>query len=314
MALVTEDYFHPETLARLSTFDLRAQMIVEGIRSGMHKSPYHGVSIEFAEHRQYVQGDDLRHLDWKVYGRSDKLYLKQYEQETNLDVILMVDSSGSMDYGTLTRKGDDGQAHTWTKFNHATMLAAAMAYLALAQRDRVGMTVFADGVRALVQRRSTPGHWRQLAAILNTHPVEAQTEVGRSIDQAISKLTNRALFVVISDFFCDDDEIRTAMARLRHRGHDLILLQVMDRQEMQFNFNAAAPFEGLENEGRIHLNPQAVRQSYLEVLSEHIRRLEKLTLSFGFDYQRLDSHESIAPALSYLLARRESLMKKGRAR
>ncbi len=155
MALVTEDYFHPETLARLSTFDLRAQMIVEGIRSGMHKSPYHGVSIEFAEHRQYVQGDDLKHLDWKVYGRSDKLYLKQYEQETNLDVILMVDSSGSMNYGTLQRKVDDGQVLKWTKFNHATMLAAALAYLALAQRDRVGMTVFADGVRALVSRRST---------------------------------------------------------------------------------------------------------------------------------------------------------------
>lgn len=314
MALATEDYFHPETLARLSSFELQAKMVVEGIRSGMHKSPYHGVSIEFAEHRQYTQGDDLRHLDWKVFGRSDKLYLKQFEQETNLDVILMVDSSGSMDYGTMTRRGDDGKAHRWSKFHHATITAAAMAYLALAQRDRVGMAVFADGIRSMITRRSTTGHWRQLAAILNTHTVESETSVGRSIDQALGKITNRVLFVVISDFFCDEDEIRTAMARLRHRGHDLILLQVLDRQEMQFNFGTTAPFEGLENEGRLRLDPRAIRKAYLEVLGEHIRRLENLARGFGFDYQRLDSHDSIAPALSHLLARRESLMRKGRLR
>jgi len=314
MALATEDYFHPETLARLSSFELQAKMVIEGIRSGMHKSPYHGVSIEFAEHRQYAQGDDLRHLDWKVFGRSDKLYLKQFEQETNLDVILMVDSSGSMNYGTLTRRGDDGKGYRWSKFHHATITAAAMAYLALAQRDRVGMAVFADGIRSMVARRSTTGHWRQLAAILNTHTVESETSVGRSIDQVLGKITNRVLFVVLSDFFCDEDEIRTAMARLRHRGHDLILLQVLDRREMQFNFSTTAPFEGLENEGRLRVDPRAIRKAYLEVLGEHIRRLEKLSRGFGFDYQRLDSHDSIAPALSHLLARRTSLMRKGRLR
>jgi len=314
MALATEDYFHPETLARLSTFDLRAKMVVEGVRSGLHKSPYHGVSIEFAEHRQYVQGDDLRHLDWKVFGRSDKLYLKQFEQETNLDVVLLVDSSGSMDYGTFSRRGDDGRVHRWTKFNHATMVAAAMGYLALSQRDRVGMAVFADRVRAMIARRSTPGHWRQLAAALSTHPVEAETNVGRAIDEAIGKVNNRVLFVVVSDFFCDENDLRTALARVRHRGHDLILLQILDRQEMRFDFNTPAPFEGLEDEGRLNLDPRAIRQAYLEVLGEHVRMLESLTRGFGFDYQRLDSHESIAPALSYLLARRESLMRKGRLR
>ncbi len=314
MALATDDYFHPETLARLSTFELRAKMIIEGIRSGMHKSPYHGVSIEFAEHRQYVQGDDLRHLDWKVYGRSDKLYLKQFEQETNLDVILLVDSSGSMNYGTFNRTLNDGSVAHWTKFNHATMVAAGMAYLSLQQRDRVGMGIFADSMRSMVARRSTSGHWRQLAAALNTHPVESETNVGRAIDEALGKITNRVLFVVISDFFCDENDIRTAMARVRHRGHDLILLQVLDHQEMQFEFNTPAPFEGLESEGKVSLDPRAIRQAYLDVLVEHVRTLENLTRGFGFDYQRMDSHDTIAPALSYLLARRESLKRRGRLR
>ena len=311
MAFATGDYFHPDTLARLSSFELRAKMIVEGVRSGMHKSPYRGVSIEFAEHRQYVQGDDLRHLDWKAFGRSDKLYLKQFEQETNLDVILLVDSSGSMDYGTLTRRGEGGKIHRWTKFNQATMTAAAMAYLALAQRDRVGMAVFADGVRSLVNRRSTTGHWRQLAAILNTHTVEAETQVGRSVDEVLGKLSNRALFVVISDFFCDENEIRTAMARLKHRGHDLILLQILDHQEIVFDFHSPAPFEGFEGEGRINLDPRSVRTAYLDVLTRHMESLKKLARGFGFDYEFLDSHESIAPTLSHLLARRESMMRKG---
>jgi len=213
MAFVTEDYFHPETLARLSTFELRAKMVVEGIRSGMHESPYRGVSVEFAEHRQYVHGDDIRHLDWKVFARSDKLHLKQFEQETNLDVVVVVDSSGSMNYGTFARKVETGEDHTWTKFNHATMTAAALAYLALTQRDRVGLAVFADAVRALVSRSSSTGHWRKIAEALNTHPVEEQTSIGRSMDQVLGKVTNRVLMVVISDFFEDLEQIRTALAR-----------------------------------------------------------------------------------------------------
>jgi uncharacterized protein (DUF58 family) len=314
MALVTEDYFHPETLARLSTFELRAKMVVEGIRSGMHRSPYRGVSVEFAEHRQYAHGDDIRHLDWKVYARSDKLHLKQFEQETNLDVVIVADSSGSMNYGTFTRSADSGETHTWTKFNHATMTAAAMAYLALTQRDRVGLAVFADGVRALVSRRSSIGHWRQIAEALNTHPVVEHTSIGRSVDQVLGKVTNRVLMVLVSDFFDDLEQIRTALARVRHRGHDLILLQILDRQEMEFNFRGTAPFEGLEDEGKVRLDPRAIRKAYLETLAGHCRGIHNLARGFGFDYERMNSHESIAPALSRLLARRISLMKKGRLR
>jgi uncharacterized protein (DUF58 family) len=143
-------YLHPQTLARLSSFELRAKMIVEGVMSGQHRSPYHGFSVEFAQHRPYVAGDDIRHLDWKVYGRSDKLHLKQYQQETSLDLVLLVDASGSMRYGTRTFEDASGAGHTmspdgrsnWSKFDHATAIAAAMAYVTLHQGDRSGLVVF----------------------------------------------------------------------------------------------------------------------------------------------------------------------------
>ena len=324
--LQTDDYLAPATLARLGAFELRARMIVEGIRSGMHASPYYGFSVEFAQHRQYVQGDDIRHLDWKVFGRSDKLYLKQYEQETNLDVVLLVDSSGSMGFGTLTAEdASEGSAparqqagkpvalkRTWRKFDHATALGAAMSFLALQQQDRVGMVVFADGVRSLVNRSSARGHWRQIVAALNTHPVQAATSIGRCVDQALGKVTNRVLFVIISDFFDDLDQIRSAMARVRHRGHDLILLQTLDRQEMRFDFRTPAPFEGMELEGKLNLDPRSLRRAYLEILSAHCKSLEKLARGFGFDYQRIDTHDAIGPVLSHFLARRMAQGRRGR--
>ncbi len=310
--LQTDDYLAPATLARMGAFELRARMIVEGIRSGMHASPYYGFSVEFAQHRQYVQGDDIRHLDWKVFGRSDKLYLKQYEQETNLDVVLLVDSSGSMRFGTLQATIEDGTKRAWRKFDHATALGAAMAFLALQQQDRVGMVVFADGVRSLVNRSSAQGHWRQIISALNTHPVEAHTSIGRCVDQALGKVTNRVLFVIISDFFDDLDQIRSAMARVRHRGHDLILLQTLDRQEMRFDFRTPAPFEGMELEGKLHLDPRSLRRAYLEIFSEHCKSLERLARGFHFDYQRIDTHDSIGPVLSHFLARRMAQGRRGR--
>lgn len=310
----TDNYLDPETLVRLGAFELRAKMVVEGVRSGMHKSPYQGVSVEFAQHRQYVQGDDIKHLDWKVFGRSDKLYLKQYQQETNLDVVLLVDSSGSMNYGTFERENAKGQKVTWTKFDHVTATGAAIAYLALQQQDRVGMVVFADGIRTIVARSSASGHWRQLVSALNIHTVESETNVGRCIDQTLGKVNNRVLMVVLSDMFDDIDAIRTALARVKHRGHDLILLQVLDRQELRFDFRLPAPFEGFEGEPKLNLDPRALRKEYMAAITEHCRALQRVARSFGFDYQRLDSHESIGPTLSYFLARRMSRMKKGNRR
>ena len=315
-----ENYLAPETLVQLAPFELRAKMIVEGVMSGMHRSPYQGMAVEFAEHRQYAAGDDLKHLDWKVYGRTDKLYIKQYQQETNLDVILMIDASASMGFGSLEVKGEWGgttasrRVNAWTKFDHATAIGVALSYLCLHQQDRVGVAVFADELRSVITRSSASGQWRRIINALNVEPVESTTDFSKVVNQTLGKITNRALFFIISDFFDDLESIRQMLARFRYRGHDVVLLQVMDRQEMQFDFSQPAPFEGLEDEGRLRVDPRALREAYLESLNAHTTELARLATSFGFDYRRADSHESVGPTLAYLLARRAAFAKRSAMR
>ena len=256
-------------------------MVVEGVMSGMHRSPYQGMAVEFAEHRQYVAGDDLKHLDWKVFGRSDKLYIKQYQQETNLDIILMVDASASMGFGTMKAKAGWGgtdasrRGGTWTKFDHATATAVAIAYLCLNQQDRVGVAVFADELKSMVKRSSSTGQWRSIVNTLNVEPVQEKTDFVKITDQVLSKITNRALFVIVSDLFDDAEHIRQALARFRYKNHDVILLHTMDRQEMTFDFTQAAPFEGMEGEGKLRLDPRALRNAYLEAVEKHIESVSK---------------------------------------
>jgi uncharacterized protein (DUF58 family) len=313
-------YLHPQTLARLGTLELRAKMIVEGVMSGQHRSPHHGFSVEFAQHRPYVAGDDIRYLDWKVFGRSDKLHLKQYQQETNLDLMVLVDSSGSMNYGSRSfadasgvgKKTSPSGRTNWTKFDHATALAAALSYMALRQGDRAGLTVFADEVRALLKRSSAQGQWRQIVGALSVHPVDRPTNLGRVTDQVLGKLTNRCLIALISDLYIDPEELRTALARMKHRRHDVIVFQVMDRAEREFDLSETAPFEGLEGEPRLKINPRAIRKAYLQAMEEHLEAIEKITRGFGFDYQPIGTHDWLGPPMAAFMARRTAGIKRGK--
>ena len=313
-----DQYLAPETLVQLAPFELRAKMVVEGVISGMHRSPYQGMAVEFAEHRQYVPGDDLKHLDWKVYGRSDKLYIKRYQQENNLDVILLVDASASMSYGSLKVKQGWGgttasrATRVWTKFDHATAAAVGLSYLCLHQQDRVGLAVFADEVKTMVGRSGARGQWRRIVSALAAEPVEAPTNLLKVTNQVLGKISNRALFVIISDLFEEPENIRQSLARFRHRRHDVILLQTLDRQELRFGFSQSAPFVGLEGEGRLRIDPRALREAYLQAMSRHMHEVSRIALSFGFDYHRLDTHESVGPALAFLMARRNIHIKRSK--
>jgi len=295
------DYLHPDTLAQVAGIELRARLIVEGLMTGMHRSPYQGYSIEFAQHRQYAPGDDLRHLDWKVFGRTDKLYLKQYQQETNLDLALIVDASGSMAYGSPTRRGE-----SWRKFDHATAAAAALAYLALHQQDRVGLIVFADRVLDRARPSGSHGQWRAVINALTAQPVDRPTQFRRVVDESLSVLTQKSLVVVISDLFDETGEagLNSALARLRYRGHDVIVLQTMDHQELAFDFRVPTRFLGLEDEGRIDLDPKALREAYLEALQRHIDEVREVTRRYGYDHALVDTSQSLGPVLSEVLARR----------
>ncbi len=311
-------YLHPQTLARLGTMELRAKHIVEGVMSGQHRSPYQGFSVEFAQHRQYTPGDDTRHLDWKVFARTDKLHLKQYEQETNLDVVILVDASGSMDFGSRSyaeasgvgrKTSVDGRTH-WSKFDHATACAAAMAYMALRQGDRAGLIVFADKIYRMLDRSSAQRQWRQIVGALSTHPVEHETDLPRAVDQVLAKLNNRCLIVLVSDFFTDTDSLRNALARIKHKRHDAILFQVLDKREEDFDFKETVPFDGLEGEPRLRVDPRAIRKAYLEAFEAHQTKVRRTARSFNFDYQLVRTHDWLGPPLAAFVARRNAQLKK----
>lgn len=307
-------YLHPQTLARLSSMELRAKMIVEGVMAGQHRSPYAGVSVEFAQHRQYVAGDDIRHLDWKVYARTDKLMVKQYQQETTLDLVILVDSSGSMKFGSRLFSDASGSASetapdgrpNWSKFDHATATAAALAYITIHQGDRVGLGVYGEELGTMVARSARKSTWKQIVDALATEPIDEPTDIVRTMDQILAKITNRCLFVIVSDFFDDPENIRSAFAKAKHRGHDLIALQVLDKAETSFEFDDPAAFIGMEHEPTIRIDPRSLKKEYLEAIKEHIDQVSKHARSFGFDHQVVSTHEWLGPTLAKFVARRNA--------
>ncbi len=265
-----------------------------------------------------MPGDDLRHLDWKVYARSDKLHLKQYQQETNLDLITLVDASGSMDYGSRSfleasgagrKESPDGRAY-WSKFDHATALAAALSYITLRQGDRAGLYVYADEVRAAVRRSSAQRTWKQIVDLLSMQTIDAKTNLPRAVDQVLAGVNNRCLIAIIGDFFEDPEPLRVALGRLRHRGHDVIAFQVVDRAEREFDFAGVAPFEGLEGEELLRLDPRAIRQAYLEAFEAHRAQVERSVVSLGFDYELVDTHDWLGPPLAHFVAHRNAFIRK----
>ncbi len=318
--LRAEQYLAPETLAQLAPFELRAKMVAEGAMNGMHVSPRQGAAVEFAAHRQYTTGDSVRHLDWKVFARNDKLYIKQFQQETNLNIAILVDGSASMRFGTLHTKSGWGGTRAqstenqWTKYDHATAIAAALSFLSLAQRDRVSVGIFADGIRGGVRRSSSSDHWRSVVQALASEPVNDRVNWSKVADQTLSQNSGHTLFIIISDFLAPLDQIRSCLARLRHRGNDVICCVTLDQQEMRFDLDANAPFNGLEGEATIEIDTRSVREAYLTALDNHLNEINRLSRSFGFDSAVFNTHESVGPVLSALLARRQMFARQRSAR
>lgn len=325
-----QQYLDPHTLAAISPLEMRARMIVEGLMIGMHRSPYQGFSVDFAQHRQYAPGDDLRHLDWKVFARTDKLYLKQYQKETNLDLMVMVDTSGSMAYGSeLTHGHTAAGKRYWRKFDHAASLAVAIAYLALKQNDRVALMMFADTARQATRLSNAGGQWRaiveSLAAekllagvpgsrgMISTDQTGRRTDIAVLMDRMVAKLNRRSLLVLISDLFDEPSALERGLAKLYHSRHDVIILHVLDHEELTFPFRSPSEFIGLEAEGRLGLDPSALRKGYLAALRGHLETVEKISRRFQFDYLLLDSSESMRAPLSYFLAERSgAISRRGR--
>ena len=292
-------YLDPRSLSKISRLEIRAKLIVEGFISGLHRSPYHGYSVEFAEHREYVPGDDIRHIDWKVYGRSDRFYIKQYEEETNLRTHVLLDASESMSYVS-----DDAAEGGVSKYDYASMVAASLAYLLLRQKDAVGLALFDDDVRELVAPRSTGSQLQNLVEVIGRPNLAKKTDIGTILHGFADRVTRRGLIVIISDMLDDISHIERGLKHLRYRDHEVILFHVLAHDELTFPFANMTMFEGLEGMDDLLANPRPLRESYLTELEVFLERLRRTCRNNRFDYVALNTRDKLDVALSSYLAKR----------
>ncbi len=299
-------YLDPKALARVRGLELRARMIVEGFFSGMHRSPHHGASVEFADHRAYVQGDDLRHIDWKVYGKTDKYYIKEYEQETNLTLMVVVDASESMRY----RSHND----LMSKYDYATSVAAAISYLALKQQDSVGLAVFDENIRSFI-RPSNSGHqWRLVVRELAAQTGRTKTSMKRILDELSERLPGRTLIIIIGDLFDDADAVLNGLRQLRYRRHELIVWNIWDPAELTLPFSGPMLFEGLESSGRLLIDPRSLRERYVEEVNAFRDQLKTGCGKMQVDLAFFDTATPLDVALSGYLATRSARLRQRSAR
>mgnify|MGYP005835475417 CR=1 FL=1 len=289
-------FFDPQLLARLEGLALRARRIVEGYISGVHRSPFHGFSIEFAEHREYAPGDDLRYLDWKVFGRTDKFYLKQFEDETNLVCTLLLDTSESMAY--------QGPGAAMSKLQYAQCAAAALAYLVLQQQDAVGLATFDHKIRALVRPSSNPSHFQDLLRVMEEAVPQHKTAAGAVLHELAERLKKRGIVVVLSDLFDHVDSLVTGLKHFRHRRHEVIVFHVLDPAEMDFPFQRTTLFRGLEQLPEVLVEPQAIRRAYLRQFGDYLRRIQQGCRMHQIDYVLMRTDRPLDLVLSSYLASR----------
>ncbi|MBN2490998.1 MAG: DUF58 domain-containing protein [Planctomycetes bacterium] len=260
----------------------------------MHRSPYRGFSVEFAEHREYVPGDDVRHVDWKVFGRTDRHYIKQYEEETNLIAHVVVDTSESMTF----------KSGRVSKLEYAGLAAASLVYLILRQRDAAGLALFGSDVYQLVQPRTHPGHFKLVVGNLAMPRVEPRTDIGAILHHLAERLKRRGLILLFSDLLDEPTRILHGLSHLRHRHHDVIVFHVLDPAERTFPYERMTRFEGLEATGQVTADPRSLRRAYLAELDRYLRALKRGCLAHRVDYRLLDTGEPLEVALrSYLAAR-----------
>ncbi len=290
-------YLDPKILGRLAKLDVKARMFVEGLLSGLHRSPFHGNAVEFAEHREYVPGDEIRHIDWKLWGRAERYYIKQYEEETNLSATIAVDCSRSMAYGT--------QTNGVPKYAVAATLAACLAHLLLRQQDASGLCLFAENIVDQVPPRSHPRHIQTLTDLL----AGAEPQGAAPTDEVFIKLAQmqrrRGLVVVITDALYDSDILLSGLQRLRHQRQDVVLFHLLHEDEVTFSFRENLRFDDLEGPDELVAQPEALRQSYLQALENAKQTIRSGCARLQVDYNFLHTGDPLDAALNAFLHRRQ---------
>jgi len=287
-------FLDPKVIARISQLDLRARQIVEGFLAGMHKSPVYGFSVEFVQHREYVPGDDIRHIDWKSYGRSERYTIKQYEQETNFALHLLFDCSNSMRYG-------GGETN---KLEFAKLLAASLSFMVLRQRDTVGLRVLNTGWVAELPQSGQLGHVNAITAVLEDTQPKERTNIGPLLDEVADRVSRRSIVVLISDCLEDLEPILAGLRHVRFRGHEVVLFHVLHRDEIEFPLDGNIRFIGLEGYEELMTRPHMLRPAYLRIVNKYLADIQRGCDTSGVDYVRLMTDKPLGPALAEYLVRR----------
>lgn len=291
-------FLQPNVIAQLENIELKARLVVEGFITGLHRSPYHGFSVEFAEYRQYNPGDEIKHIDWKVYARTDKYFVKQFEEETNLRCIIALDKSASMRYAS------NGNI---SKFEYSAYLSASIAYLLMTQRDAVGLALYDNQLQKYLPPRSKRSYINEILKTIDETTPSENTGTSQALNQLAEKFARRGLVVIFSDFFDDPQSVLTALKHFRHKKHEVVAFQILDPQEVEFAFSGSVLFKDLETLDSLQTQPLQIRKKYREVLENFVNTIKKECFERNIDFVTIRTDEPFDKALRQYLTRRSMI-------
>lgn len=287
----------PQVVAKLKRIDLKARLVVEGFLAGLHKSPYKGFSVEFTEYRPYIPGDELKRIDWKLFGKTDKLYIREYEEETNLKAYLLLDASGSMGY----------TSSSITKLEYSSYLAASLAYLLMKQRDSVGLVVFSSQLDTYIPARSAPHHLSILLKTLDQLRPKGETDLSKTFHNLAERIKRRGLIIILSDLFDNKERMVSALRHFRHKKHEVLVFHILDKRELDFDFRAPLILKDLENSQEVLLDPRIIRKDYQTNLETFFRDFKRQLRESLIDYHRIMTNLPFDRALLSYLEKRKRL-------
>lgn len=295
------NYLDPKTLDRIKRLDVRARLVVEGYLTGQHESPYHGFAVEFAAHREYTPGDDTRHIDWKVWSKTDRFYIKEYEEETNLKCMILLDSSKSMRYG---------EKQGWSKFDYGATAAASLTYLLQQQQDAVGLVTFSNRIETHLRPGANPNHLKLMLHEMEKTEPSHETDVSDVFLTLAGMLRQRGLVVLVSDLFVELDDLQAMLRQFRQRHHEVIVMHTLHPDELHFPFEDNTLFRGLETDVQLFTEPRALKKSYLESLEKYMREVKRMCAAAAVDHVLLDTSKPLDAVLSGYLAFRQRARRK----
>ncbi len=301
MPAANEDYrkfLSPAYVSKLNSLELRAKLVVEGFMVGLHKSPYHGFSVEFTEHRPYMQGDNLRNVDWTVYAKTNRYFIKQYEEETNLKSYILLDTSKSMSYAS------EGNI---SKLEYASTLVAGLSYLMIKQQDAVGISLYSEKIDKYLPPKSSRAYLQQLLKTLAEVKPSSKTNTAASLNSIAEKIKRRGLVIVVSDLFDDVDSVLSALKHFRYNNNEVIVFQILDPIEQSFNFTGDAVFKDIENEEELTTQPYQIQKAYRQAMTEFIHKIKSECLNSKIDYNLIDTSQPYDKALINYIRKRSKL-------